>query len=393
MKMQNKGRPKVALIQNRLQKGGRLQVAIHMIKILNDHFGIKPDFITLRSGISTEDIQNSYNSKLNFRIRVVSIDLKIPFEWNIIYFNKVVGRYLSEYDLVINHNNTSFLLNCAPSVISYVHFPRKFRVTNTKKDIHFPDGKSKSIWDYKTDFLRLCSICYRLFDKRIKDDLTIANSEFTLQTLKNCYSLEDIPTEVLYPPVSLPLRNPGKKQRNKVVSLGRFSADKRQLEQIKIAEEISDLEFHLIGFVNSKEYYFQCQAYLEHNNIPNVHLHANLAYSEVQNHLEEASFFLHSLQNEPFGITTVQAMSRGCIPVVHNSGGQKEIVHLDSLRYENIMDAINKLKILMSKSSRELEDIRMILTRETEKFGIKKFESRFTKILERFIDRQILTKD
>ena len=34
----------------------------------------------------------------------------------------------------------------------------------------------------------------------------------------------------------------------------------------------------------------------------------------------------HPDRAEHFGITTVEAMSAGCVPVVYNAGGQKEIV-------------------------------------------------------------------
>ena len=54
---------KVAIIQNRLQRGGRLQVMSYMIKVLNDE-GITPDILTLSSRISDDDIKSSYFSGL-----------------------------------------------------------------------------------------------------------------------------------------------------------------------------------------------------------------------------------------------------------------------------------------------------------------------------------------
>ena len=41
------------------------------------------------------------------------------------------------------------------------------------------------------------------------------------------------------------------------------------------------------------------------------------------------------MREEPFGITTVQGIAAGCIPIVHNSGGQKEIVQDVDLRFES----------------------------------------------------------
>ena len=129
---------KVAIIQNRLQRGGRLQVMIYMIKVLNDE-GITPDILTLSSRISDDDIKSSYFSgKLKFNIKEVSKDFKMPFEWNILYFNYVINKYLYKYDLIINNNNTSYLLNKNLNLLSYTHFPRKARNLSAKKKYSFP---------------------------------------------------------------------------------------------------------------------------------------------------------------------------------------------------------------------------------------------------------------
>jgi glycosyltransferase involved in cell wall biosynthesis len=42
--------------------------------------------------------------------------------------------------------------------------------------------------------------------------------------------------------------------------------------------------------------------------------------------LGEAKVYLHLTENEHFGIAVVEAMSAGCVPIVHDSGGPKEIV-------------------------------------------------------------------
>ena len=58
---------KVAIIQNRLQRGGRLQVMIYMIKVLSDE-GITPDILTLSSRISDDDIKISFLIFISFFI-------------------------------------------------------------------------------------------------------------------------------------------------------------------------------------------------------------------------------------------------------------------------------------------------------------------------------------
>ena len=68
--------------------------------------------------------------------------------------------------------------------------------------------------------------------------------------------------------------------------------------------------------------------------LTNVHLVPDASEEERDKLLSSSTFFLHSLRSEPFGITTVQGIAAGCIPIVHNSGGQIEIVEDELLRYE-----------------------------------------------------------
>jgi glycosyltransferase involved in cell wall biosynthesis len=42
--------------------------------------------------------------------------------------------------------------------------------------------------------------------------------------------------------------------------------------------------------------------------------------------LARAKIYVHCARNEHFGISIVEAMAAGCVPVVHDSGGPREIV-------------------------------------------------------------------
>jgi glycosyltransferase involved in cell wall biosynthesis len=375
---------KVAIIQNRLQRGGRLQVMIYMIKVINAE-GIIPEILTLSSRISENDIKSNYYSRnLQFKINEISKDFKMPFEWNILYFNHVVNRYLDKYDLIINNNNTSFLLNKSLNILSYVHFPRKARNLDTKKSIHFPSGPDKSIWDYKSDLFGIAAKLYRK-DKLIKNDLIVANSEFTKSKILDFYNIPSKNIEVVYPPVETEgILN--KKQKNQVVSLGRFAPDKRQLEQIMIAQKLQKYHFYIIGFVNSKDYYEFCKDYIISNNLNNITLVADATKKEMLEILSTSSYFIHSIRNEPFGITTVQAIHNSVIPIVHNSGGQKEIVSCNELRYDDKKDAVKVFNYLSQISDYKREYYIRTLKENVKAFSIDNYERKLKKLINKKID-------
>lgn len=340
----------VAFIQNRIQPGGRFQVMAEMISVLNE-FGIVPHILTFRSKLDRKSAQSFYNRSLEFEIVEVGGQFPMPFEWNILWFNRKVNKYLDKFDLVINHNNTSFGLSCKAKVMSYVHFPRKYRLRSRIKNIHLPERGAPGFINFKSDFLNLASLYYRTDRKICKGEYSLANSEFSKESLLKTYpSLKSEDVKVLYPPVEVKAAEV-KNKSEQVVSLGRYSADKRQLEQIEIAAQIPELPFKLVGFKADAEYYDKCEKRIAELGLKNVELVTDASRDEVEQILASSTYFIHCVRNEPFGITTVQAIANGCIPVVHNSGGQREVVDIAELRFENPEGAVDILKRISSNSS------------------------------------------
>lgn len=377
---------KIAIIQNRIYKGGRFQVIGAIIKALND-LGIEPDILTQKAKIKPEEVTKFYGSNLKFNLKEIFVDLRIPFEWHIILFNKIVGNYLEDYDLVINSNNTSIGLPDHKQIISYVHYHRKDRLVSKKLSIHFPEGKNKNWLNPSYFFQNTAKLIYKKNKKLCENEYVIANSEFTKSAiLKNYEAVED-KIKVIYPPISLGKMNLIDERSLEVCSIGRFAEDKRQLEQIKIAEQLPDFNFHFVGFVKEGEGYFEiCQDYVRKHNIENVILHPNVEYSQMDKVLKNANFFIHSLRNEPFGIGTVQAVSKGCVPVVHNSGGQKEIVNTADLRYQTIEEAVKIFQKLKESNIEVLNGYLEQLQKNLMKFDEAAFDTEIKAILKPYLE-------
>jgi glycosyltransferase involved in cell wall biosynthesis len=145
-----------------------------------------------------------------------------------------------------------------------------------------------------------------------------------------------------------------------IVSVGRFSPAKRQLEQIKLARTMTDTPFHIVGFVNDahRPYYDECVAYIKQHHVDNVHLHPGAAFEEMVGLLQKSRYFLHTLINEPFGLTAVHAIAAGCIPIVHDSGGQRETVMKPELRYQTLEDIPGMIGKFEQLDNIQLESMR-----------------------------------
>lgn len=151
---------------------------------------------------------------------------------------------------------------------------------------------------------------------------------------------------VIAPPVDVPTRlHPGAKERM-VIAVGRFfpAADSnnkkhdvlidawRELEQDPAA---SGWELHLAGGLHDDpESLAHFEGLRERARGSAVVFHPNAAPNLLEDLYQRSALFWHAAgygeatpeRYEHFGITTVEAMAHGCVPVVIGLGGQLEIV-------------------------------------------------------------------
>ena len=92
----------------------------------------------------------------------------------------------------------------------------------------------------------------------------------------------------------------------------------------------------------------------------NLRVARNLSHEELQNLYGSSLIFWHAMGFgksdekpelfEHFGMTTVEAMSAGCVPVVFGRGGQAEIVRhgVDGFTWTDPADLIKYTKMLLS---------------------------------------------
>ena len=171
-------------------------------------------------------------------------------------------------------------------------------------------------------------------------DSVLSNSEYTATFVRDMWHRD---SEVLHPPVTS--YRAGEK-RPVILSVGRFFAaesghSKKQLELVDgfrrlLAGGVSGWELHLAGGVDSdgRDYF---EAVTDAADGLPVVLHPNATGDELAELYAMASIYWHAtgLGEDPrahpdrfehFGITTVEAMSAGAVPVVIGAAGQLETV-------------------------------------------------------------------
>lgn len=227
------------------------------------------------------------------------------------------------------------------------------------------------------------------------------NSHFTQHWVKKYWGLE---SEVLYPPVAIEHFSAAKRKKNWIVHTGRFFVtghSKKQLDLVKsfrkLVDEknVKDWELHLVGSVHpgekNKQYVEQVRYYAKgypiflHLDAPFAELHKILAKSKIYWHatgLDEEED-KNPILFEHFGMTTVEAMAAGCVPVVIDAGGQREIVTDENgCRFRTREELIDKTYDLIQHPS-ILEQKSKNAKRDSLQFGRAAFSKSFKSMLVR----------
>jgi glycosyltransferase involved in cell wall biosynthesis len=173
----------------------------------------------------------------------------------------------------------------------------------------------------------------------------LVNSMFTKPWIDIEYHVD---STILYPPVT-PYHFDSKKKQHIILSVGRFSneerTNKKQLVllsafrqlQIYLSQKKLNYTLTLAGGILPEDIAFLEKVKQYAKGLP-VSIRTNISQKEMSDLYESAEFYWHATgfgENETlnpegfehFGISTVEAMSAGLIPLVFNGGGQREIIN------------------------------------------------------------------
>lgn len=349
---------------------GRSRVVASVIAILNER-GVTPDLVTFSDVRPPTALDRFIDTPLRYTVRRVDR----PFIARGAMLSDLAlsrtARRLPPYAGYVMLNTPDIGFGPDAFVLRYITFPTERIREFEERYTHQP------YWSFGA---LLSAVFRRARRHRTPQGRWLANSAFVRSLVIETYDLAPGDVDVLYGPVTLP-REPVRRDRDRlVVSVGGFHSDKRQLEQIEIASMLPDVSFVIIGSVRSPRYLQRCRRRAA--SLPNVTLMTDATRADMDAVVSRAMVFLHTKHYEHQGLSTVEGIGRGCVPVVHDSGGQREVVPDARLRFATAAEAAAIIETALDGA---FDERLPALRRHAEAFG----EAAFHESLAPYVDQLV----
>ncbi len=402
--------------------GGERLTLVTMQAVLE--MGIDIELTTLKIPDITK-IENAFGKGLASVINKIK---KVHVLQHILDEQSMDNTIRNRYDIIINthgdidpYYDDSFSMNNA---ITYCHYPSaKYYIEsenleylekhiiiarvssslpqNITNNTAVNDNSQKHDFQNVVDFdrKRYLEWLKDTFYKMMKNTTIITNSEYSRNAIFEAYGISD--SIVISPPVdidifrnsslyplSLSLSTTNEDSRDDfILVISRIEPSKKIENAIKLAKLLKEKKIgkglRIVGNLEHfyNEYYIKLKKMIVDLDLTDfVILEINASLETLISIVKESKVYFHPRSGEHFGISIVEAMSAGLIPVVSDNGGQAEFVPL-KYQYHTLEQAIQIIKLAFKAPYSE----RVLISNSVQKFSysnyIKKFQQVVNKLL------------
>ena len=311
------------------------------------------------------DIQESENFKI-IKMKLKKFPFFKGYQWYL--QNKRLFEAAENEDvLVISGGGLAIFKTKAPRVICYCHSPleEEFKQAEKKIDaIKIIERKIQFELREELEFLK---------DPKVR---LLSNSCYTRDIIKSHIGKN---SKVIHPPVDIKKfsSNKNAQKQKKVITISRIDPFKNLEFGVNVANK-TGLKHEIGGMCKLPQQIKLYDKLSKKINHSNVSIHVNLSSAQKENWLISSKVYFHPAE-ESFGISVIEAISAGCIPIVPNNSAHPETVPFSELRFDNEIDAIEKLR---NAASGKFDYLLEKLEKHIENFSKEIFQAKMLKEIE-----------
>ena len=365
-------------------RGGSERLALATIAALKEIDDIDIDLTTFQKP-DVDKIERTYGKRglLSLRkIKTVNIIRSIES-----------ARLKKEYELSINTHGDMLPFSqkgfSKNNAITYCHFPLAKYLIDVKNEEY---GRllyglhCSNIPDYREN---LDAARNTYFDM-MRTSTVFTNSEYSRKAIRKTF---DIDSTVLSPPVDVDLFrkvmlfSSSNKRDDTILIISRFHPSKKIENAIRVAKLLKKKgigqRMKIVGNLSPAMlgYYYYLKDTVQQQDLSDyVNFQVNVSFDKLLSLISGAKVYLHPLPGEPFGISTVEAMSAGLIPVVPSIGGHTEFVPL-KYQFRTFAEAVESIAVAMDAPFSE----RIIISNSVRRFSISNYIKRFQQIVKEML--------
>jgi glycosyltransferase involved in cell wall biosynthesis len=229
---------------------------------------------------------------------------------------------------------------------------------------------------YRKGFWKYYYKPYRFLARRQKPNPNahyVANSIYSAKSLGEAVKKK---VDVVYPPVTINKYHSSEK-KNQICMLCRISPEKNLEFAVEVLNRVQYPTIIIGAVTTATMPYFNK---LQEMCAEHVVISPNISRQNLEHILSESKVFFHSAV-ETFGISVVEGIASGCIPIAPDNSAHPETIPIPELRYkpDNIDDAVNHINNAMLGNFDHRIDA---LLKHIVKFDTSTFKDEVVKLVE-----------
>ncbi len=386
--------------------GGERLTLVTMQAVLE--IGIDIDLTTLE----TPDIQKIQNAFGKDLASVISKIKKIYVTPHILDEQSISNIIKNRYDIIINthgdidpYYDNSFTKDNA---ITYCHYPsvkyliqsenlsyleKHIKIAKTfSASQNYTNASSgdKNLQIQNFNKKRYLEWFKDTYDIMMKNTTIITNSEYSYKAILELYGIKPI---IINPPIDIDIfRNSllldnDEKREDLILVISRIEPSKKIENAIKLAKILKEKRIgkglRIVGSLENyyKDYYIQIKKMIVEFDLTDyVLLEIDASLENLILLMKKCKVYFHPRSGEHFGMSIVEAMSAGLIPVVSNNGGQTEFV---PLKYQyNTLDQASQI---ISHALKAPYHERQIISDSVKKFSSSNYKKNFQQVVNKLL--------